>query len=116
VESTERIEEMLPLKPVWFQMMVALAGGATHGYRIRQEVEQRTERRTRLWPTTLYGTLARMEEAELIEEVAPPAGDSEDDVVRIYYRLTELGREVLVAETSRLEALVRLSRTRIAAG
>lgn len=105
--------EFLPLKPVWFQMMLVLAGGVRHGYAIRREVEERTAGSVRLWPTTLYGSLARMEEAGLIAETEGSVGE-EDDIDRVFYRLTRLGRAVLSAETERLAELVRVSRTRMA--
>lgn len=103
-------EAHLPLKPVWFHVLLTLAGGTAHGYGIRQQVEERTAGAIRLWPTTLYGTLARLEAAGLIEEadVRGPA----DDVPRRFYRMTALGREVLALETDRLAALVRESKAR----
>lgn len=111
----QRAREFLPLKPVWLQMLLALAGGVRHGYAIRVEVEERTGGAVRLWPTTLYGSLAKMSDAGLIEEAdAEPVGET-DEIDRVFYRLTPLGRTVLVAETERLDELVRLSRSRIAA-
>lgn len=108
-----RALEFMPLKPVWFQMMLVLAGGVCHGYAIRREVEERTGGRVRLWPTTLYGSLAKMEDAGLIEETeAEPVGQ-EDEIERVFYNLTPLGQAVLAAETERLDELVRLSRTRL---
>ena len=113
-QARDQIEDFLPLKPVWFQMMLVLAGGVRHGYAIRREVEERTGGAVRLWPTTLYGSLAKMEEAGLIEETdAEPVGE-EDDIDRVFYRLTPPGRAVLSAETERLAELVRVSRTRLA--
>ena len=97
----------LPLKPVWFHILVTVADKPTHGYAIRQEVEARTEGSIRLWPTTLYGTLSQLEEAGLIEEL--PASRSEDEARRTY-RLTTLGHQVLVAETKRLDGLLRAAR------
>jgi DNA-binding PadR family transcriptional regulator len=101
----------LPLKPVRFHVLLTLAGGESHGYAIRQEVETRTEGAIRLWPTTLYGTLAQLEEEGLIEETRVGHGAA-DDLQRRYYRLTSLGRAVLAAETERMAALVRESRAR----
>jgi DNA-binding PadR family transcriptional regulator len=62
----------------------------------------------RLWPATLYGTLKRLIDADLIlESAARPAG-SDDDPRRRYYKLTSLGRRVLAAESERLQELVRI--------
>ena len=109
--STRRAkaQSFLPVKPVWFHVLVTLADEAAHGYAIRQAVETRTEGRIRLWPTTLYGTLADLRREGLIEEIDSP--DSAGDVPRRTYRLTALGREVLAAETRRLEEMLRIART-----
>jgi DNA-binding PadR family transcriptional regulator len=107
----ERAAGYLPLKPVPFHVLLTLAGGESHGYAIRQEVEARTAGAIRLWPTTLYGTLGQLEDEGLIEETAGRQGPA-DDVQRRFYRLTPLGRAVLSAETERLADLVRESRAR----
>ena len=102
------VDRFLPLKPNWFHILLSLANGEQHGYGIMQEVLERTEGKVRLWPATLYGTLERLLEADLIAEASrrPPAQD--DDARRRYYRLTVLGRRVLDAESVRLEDLVRV--------
>src|SRR5271155_2616311 len=97
----------IPLKPQWFHILLSLAGGEQHGYGIMQEVLQRTTGKVRLWPATLYGSIKRMIEAELIEESDERPAPELDDARRRYYRLTELGRGVLDAECNRLEELVR---------
>ena len=109
--KSTRVDGFLPLKPVRFHVLLTLAGGESHGYAIRQEVEARTGGAVRLWPTTLYGALAQLEDDGLIEETAG-AGGPADEVQRRYYLLTSFGREVLAAETDRLAALVQVSRAR----
>src|ERR1700678_3960970 len=97
----------VPLKTQWFQIMLSLAGGEQHGYGIMNEVLQRTTGKVRLWPATLYGSIKRLIEAELIEQSdARPAAEL-DDARRRYYRLTALGKQVLDAECDRLQELVR---------
>src|SRR5580658_1379742 len=105
-------DRFLPLKPQWFHILLALAGEEQHGYGIMQEVLERTMGKVRLWPATLYGSLKRMIEAELIEESPRRPRPELDDARRRYYRLTELGRSVLDAERERLEELVRIMNTR----
>ncbi|SPE26959.1 Transcriptional regulator, PadR-like family (fragment) [Candidatus Sulfopaludibacter sp. SbA3] len=61
-------ESFLPLKPHWFHVLLCLADQEQHGYGIMQEVLERTEGKVRLWPATLYGTLKRLMEADLINE------------------------------------------------
>jgi DNA-binding PadR family transcriptional regulator len=103
-------EQFLPLKPNWFQILLCLAAGEQHGYAIMQEVLGRTGGKVRLWPATLYGTLKRLIEADLIEESGERPAPDLDDARRRYYCLTPLGRRVLAAECERLEDMVRLIR------
>lgn len=98
-----------------FQILAALAAEPSHGYAIRQEVESRTDGRIRLWPATLYGTLAELAERGWIVEVPSPVGEG-DDPRRRYYGLTDDGRRALADEAARLEELAGLARERLAAG
>lgn len=101
-------ESFLPLKPNWFHILVSLSGQERHGYGIMQEVLERTGGQLRLWPATLYGTLRKLIEEGLIEESGERPAPEADDARRRYYRLTRLGRRVLVAESRRLEDLVSM--------
>jgi DNA-binding PadR family transcriptional regulator len=103
-------ESFLPLKPHWFHVLLSLADQEQHGYGIMQEVLERTGGKGRLWPATLYGTLKRLIEDDLIEESGERPAAEFDDARRRYYRLTRLGRRVLAAESERLEDLVRVIR------
>jgi len=102
----------IPLKTQWFHIMLTLAGGDQHGYGIMQEVQQRTGGKVRLWPATLYGSIKRLIEAELIEESNKRPAPELDDARRRYYRLTALGKRVLDAECERLQELVRTIRVK----
>ena len=102
----------LPLKPHWFHVLLSLADQEQHGYAIMQEVLERTGGKVHLWPATLYGTLKRLIEADLIEESDERPAPELDDARRRYYRLTALGRRVLAAESERLEDLVRVIRSK----
>jgi DNA-binding PadR family transcriptional regulator len=92
--------------------MVSLAGGEQHGYGIMQDVLNRTTGKVRLWPATLYGSIKRLIEAELIEESDERPAPELDDARRRYYRLTTLGKRVLDAECERLQELVRSIRVK----
>ncbi len=105
-------ESFLPLKPHWFHVMLSLADQEQHGYGIMQEVLDRTDGKVRLWPATLYGTLKRLMDQDLIEESDERPAPELDDARRRYYRLTRLGRRVLAAESERLEDLVRVIRAK----
>jgi DNA-binding PadR family transcriptional regulator len=105
-------QTFLPLKPQWFHIMLSLAGEEQHGYGIMQEVLERTTGKVRLWPATLYGSLKRLIEAELIKESDERPAPELDDARRRYYRLTGFGRRVLDAECARLEELVHSIRAK----
>jgi DNA-binding PadR family transcriptional regulator len=100
-------QRFLPLKTQWFHIMLTLAGGEQHGYGIMQEVLNRTTGKVHLWPATLYGSIKRLMEAELIVESDERPAPELDDARRRYYRLTALGSRVLDAECERLQELVR---------
>src|SRR5881409_1450127 len=104
-------ESFHPLKPHWFHVLLSLADQDQHGYAIMQEVLDRTGGKVRLWPATLYGTLKRLIDADLIEE-SSGRPSAEGDERRRYYRMTRLGRRVLAAECERLEDLLRVVHTK----
>ena len=104
--------EWLPLPQAQYHVLVALSGGEQHGYVIMRSVEETSNGVVRMGPATLYGTLKRLSELGLVEEVSDrPRVD--DDQRRRYYRLTGIGREVCLAESDRLAALVSRSRTNL---
>jgi DNA-binding PadR family transcriptional regulator len=105
-------QAFLPLKTNWFHILLSLAAGEQHGYGIMQEVLDRTGGKVRLWPATLYGTLARLIDAELIEESEERPAAELDDARRRYYKLTRFGRRVLDLESERLEELVNVLRAK----
>ena len=112
IPSMKTPASFLPLKPHWFHVLLCLADGGNHGYAIMQEVLDRTDGKVRLWPATLYGTLQRLIDADLIEESDTRPAPQLDDARRRYYCLTPLGRKVLAAESARLEDLVRVIRSK----
>lgn len=105
-------EEMLPLTPAVFHILLALADKERHGYSIMKAVEAATEGRVNMGPGTLYGSIKRMLAAGLIEESDERPDPELDDQRRRYYRLTRFGGQVLRAEVERLARLVSLARTK----
>lgn len=101
---------LLPLTPIVFQVLLALADQARHGYGIILEVERRTDGLIRLRTGTLYTVLKRLLEMELVDECDARPDPDDDDERRRYYELTAFGREVMKAEARRLEAAVALAR------
>jgi DNA-binding PadR family transcriptional regulator len=97
---------LLPLTPLVFQVLLALAGTERHGYGIIREIDLRTDGLIRLRTGTLYTLLQRLEAQGLIEESSARPAAAEDDERRRYYAVTGFGRSVLKAEATRLSALV----------
>lgn len=102
----------LPLKRAEFHILLVLAGDEQHGYSIMQEVAVLTDGTIRLGAGTLYTAIKRMVDAGLITESDNRPDPALDDQRRRYYRLTELGRRVAVAEAQRLAQLVDIARAR----
>ena len=69
-----------PLKPQWFQILLALSGKDLHGYAIQRAVLEQTDDQMRLWPAMLYRSLTKLEEGELIRAAEPPEDEPEDEV------------------------------------
>ncbi|HEX6543314.1 MAG TPA: helix-turn-helix transcriptional regulator [Ktedonobacterales bacterium] len=103
-------EDLLPLTPAAFHILLALVGQERHGYSIMREVEAYTQGTIRLGATTLYRSIKQLLAAHLIEETDERPDPELDDERRRYYRVTAFGRRVLQAEASRLSALVALAR------
>jgi DNA-binding PadR family transcriptional regulator len=93
-------------------IMVALGDEELHGYAIMQEVRRRTQGRRRLAPGTLYRSLKQMEERGWVVEAEERPEPGLDDERRRYYKLTDLGRRVALAEVERLEGLVDAARSK----
>jgi DNA-binding PadR family transcriptional regulator len=105
-------ESYLPLTPAVLDIMVALGDEEMHGYAIMQEVRRRTAGKRRLAPGTLYRSLRQMEERGWVVEAEERPDPDLDDERRRYYRLTDLGRRVALAEVERLEGLVDAARSK----
>ena len=106
------LSAFLPLTPVAFEILLALAGGEQHGYAVMLDVERRTAGAISLHAGSLYRALNRLLESDLIEELDERPRGGTDDERRRYYRLTKTGLEVARGEARRLEALVDAARRR----
>jgi DNA-binding PadR family transcriptional regulator len=111
MDDSENVDQLLPLPPTTFHILLALYDEERHGYAIIQDVEERTEGELRLSAGTLYRSIARLVEQGLIAEVTRKRAMG-DDPRRRYYRLTPFGIDVARAEMRRLSQLVRLARAR----
>jgi DNA-binding PadR family transcriptional regulator len=101
---------LLPLPPVTFHILLALADERRHGYGIIQDVAFRTAGEIRLNAGTLYRSIQRMLEQGLIVETRERPSPEEDDERRRYYGITSFGREVARAEARRMTQLIKLAR------
>ena len=99
-------QDLLPLTPAVFHILLALADGEKHGYAIMQEVATITHGEMKMGPGTLYGSIKRMLEMGLIDESDERPDPALDDERRRYYRLTSFGELVAKAESRRFEALL----------
>lgn len=104
--------DFLPLTPIAFEILLSLANGESHGYRILLDIEERTDGRLRPHAGTLYRAMARLVEQGLLEELEERPDLELDDERRRYYGLTRLGRAVAAAEAARLQAQVEAARQR----
>jgi DNA-binding PadR family transcriptional regulator len=98
--------KFLPLTESTYLILVALSE-PRHGYAVMQRVSEASGNTVRIGPGTLYGAFSKLVEQHLIIR----AGESESEGERRkLYTLTPLGREVVDAETARLEGLARMGR------
>jgi DNA-binding PadR family transcriptional regulator len=101
--------QFLPLTPAVFHIMLVLADEDRHGYDIMRAIANATDGKIQMGPGTLYGTIKRMLQAGLIVETDERPDPALDDSRRRYYRLTNLGQQVLAAEVERLTSLVQIA-------
>ena len=86
-----------PIKPQWFQILLALSAAPLHGYAIQRAVLDQTDDAMRLWPAMLYRSLGSLEDEGLLQRIDSP-DDEPDDERRQYYALTPAGRTRLADE------------------
>lgn len=112
-EALQNPNDFLPLTPAVFNILLVLADGEKHGYGIMLEAEANTKGQVLMGPGTLYGSIKRMLQADLIEESDERVDPEMDDPRRrSYYRLTNLGRRVLRMEAERLDLQVQIARSK----
>jgi DNA-binding PadR family transcriptional regulator len=96
----------LPLPTASFFVLFALAEGEKHGYRIMQDIRQLSGGTFSAGPATLYTTIKKLSDQELISEIFDSAEDR-----RRTYALTAAGKRLLGAEFDRQQALLDLARS-----
>jgi DNA-binding PadR family transcriptional regulator len=109
VSRNVRIENLAPLGPIVFQILVALGDEERHGYDINKEVSEATRGYVRLGAGSFYRHLAQLCKDGWIVQTQR----TDDDAMgRRYYRLTSRGRRIAQAEAARLEQVLRTARAR----
>jgi DNA-binding PadR family transcriptional regulator len=112
IAPSQSPEDLLPLTPAVFHILLALADADRHGYAIMKEVETRTEGQLVLKPGTLYQAIHRLLDAGLIEEVDEGPEIKQSDKRRRVYHLKPFGRQALTAEARRLERNVQQAQSK----
>lgn len=108
--TTRDARAFLPLTPRVYHVLLALAGKPLHGYGLILSVRDLTEGVIVMRTGTLYILLRRLLDQRLVEECRERPERQDDDERRRYYRLTELGRAVVEAESRRLQNVLAAAR------
>ncbi|WP_295215717.1 PadR family transcriptional regulator [Ruminococcus sp.] len=99
----ERIKRIyVPMTETGFYILFCLQE-EMHGYSIGQQVKKMTGGAVHISPGTMYGTLSKMEKDGLIVF-------AREEEKRKFYRITELGQEILALEKKRIARLYKNSR------
>ncbi len=109
---TKDPRSFLPLTPRVLHVLLALTSGPLHGYGVILAVKELTDGLIVLRTGTLYILLRRLLDQHLISESHDRPGPDEDDERRRYYALTDLGKQVLEAESRRLAAVVSIAKSK----
>ena len=105
-----------PLPESAFFILLSLAAGPRHGYAVLKDIEEISRGKVSLSVSTLYTTLGRLQDQDLIER--SDNGDGERDgeagpgLPRKVYRLTQRGAGALDEEARRLQVLLSVYRQR----
>ena len=101
-----------PLTPAVFHILLALSSGERHGYGIMKQVEVDSQGKVSMGPGTLYGSLKRMLDADLVRESDKRVDPEMNDERRIYYQITGTGAHALAAELERYQRIVAVAQQR----
>ena len=105
----ERIRRVyVPMTETGFYILFSLQE-EMHGYNIGKYVSDLTGSQVSISPGTMYGTLSKMEKDGLIDFIR-----NEDK--RKFYKINDLGREVLNIELKRIERLYKNSKGEVIDG
>lgn len=99
----------LPLTPLTFAVLTAVAPGPRSGYGIVRGIEDGSDGTLSPGTGTVYVALQRLMNQGLLEAAQEPSDAPNDNRTRKWYALTPLGRRVLTLEARRLSGALRLA-------
>jgi DNA-binding PadR family transcriptional regulator len=97
-----------------YHVLLALSGGALHGYAIKEAVAADSEGAHTPLAGTLYRVIARLITLGWVRETRPDGAiDPHPGLARRYYGLTPAGRAALATEATRLKSAAALAHRRL---
>lgn len=108
-------ENMRPLTPQVFHILLALSRRNLHGYALRQEMSIDSRGLIKMGSGSMSNTLRRLSEWGWIEP-EDRLGEYGKEARQQYYELTSVGRAILAAEVDRYRHLVDLAETKNSPG
>jgi DNA-binding PadR family transcriptional regulator len=108
------------MTPAVLHILLSLAAEDRHGLGIAADVKAFSQGRLSLGPGTLYGTIKRLLDAGLVEDLGSPSAEDgpptplgAGDPRRRYYRITPKGRRALKLETEGLTSVLSVAKRRL---
>ena len=98
------------MTPAVLHILLSLAAEDRHGLGIAADVKAFSRGRLVLGPGTLYGTIKRLLDAGLVEDLE---SSRDEDPRRRYYRITPKGRRALELETEGLTSVLGVAKRRL---
>jgi DNA-binding PadR family transcriptional regulator len=97
------LNKFLPMTETTYYILLSLLE-PLHGYGIMQRVQELSSGTVEIAPGTMYGALENLKKQQLIDLV-----DEGEEKRRKVYALSELGRQVLSMEFSRMQHIINVS-------
>ena len=112
----KNVRALLPLSPNDFHLLLVLAEGELYGYGIKKAMEEASHGMLKPEIGSLYRMIGRLMNSDLVEEAGEKRAAKDEGPSpghpRRYYRITELGREVLEADASRVQEVLETARAK----
>ena len=108
-------DQVLPLSPTDFHVLLVLASDDLYGYAIQKAIDEESGGTVRPEIGSLYRVLGRLMAGGMVDEAdgPQPAPDTHRGRPRRYYRLTSRGLGALKADARRMEGALRIARVRL---